>query len=84
MENEKKINTVELKDTEMVISISEYEKMQKELAHALEKVSLSEQIRHDTYREMTELRLKMEKAENENYLLKNGINNFIKAIGGNN
>lgn len=83
-DNEMEVFNAKVNKDEMIISIEEYEKMKKELACALEKVSLFEQIRHDTYREMSELRLKMEKAENENYLLRNGITNFIKAIGGNN
>lgn len=67
---------------EMVITIAEYEEMKKELENLREKATVSERIRHDLYNEITELKLNVEKLEQENYLLKNGIANFVKGMGG--
>lgn len=71
-------------EDEMVIAIEEYEEMKKELDNARGKEALSDRIRHDLYNEVAELKLKVEKLEKENYLLKNGITNFVKVMGGKN
>lgn len=69
---------------EMVIAIIEYEEMKKELDNARGKAALSDRIRHDLYNEIAELKSKVEKLEKENHLLKNGITNFVKVMGGKN
>lgn len=69
---------------EMVIAIAEYEEMKKELDNVRGKEALSDRIRHDLYNEVAELKSKVEKLEKENHLLKNGITNFVKVMGGKN
>nr|DAO95516.1 MAG TPA: hypothetical protein [Caudoviricetes sp.] len=83
MENEKKINTVELKDTEMVIEIEKYENMKREIKYLKEKEDQQFNLRQTIREENLELRSKNSKLEKEVQALWKGIIKFVKYFGGN-
>lgn len=59
-------------------------KTEKELEDSKGKTAMSERIRHNLYNEVAELKTAVERLEKENHLLKNGITNFVKIMGGKN
>ena len=73
--NEKELFNARVKEDEMIISINEYNEMK---AH----LKWQEACISNRSNEFRELKIELEKANEENTKLKNGIINFVKCIGG--
>jgi hypothetical protein len=73
-DNEKELFNARVKEDEMIISINEYNEMK---AH----LKWQEACINNRSNEFRELKIELEKANEENTKLKNGIINFVKCIG---
>ena len=71
-----------LTEDEMIITISEYEEMKKQIEKAKQYEEFNCKIRNDLRDENEKIKDKVRILEQENIKLKRGLVNFIKGLGG--
>lgn len=81
-DNEKEVFNARVNEDEMIITISEYEEMKKQITSMEEKREFESKIRSNLRMENEDLKTELETISKENEKLKNGIINFIKGLGG--
>lgn len=81
-DNEKEVFNARVNEDEMIITISEYEEMKKQITSMEEKTEFESKIRSNLRMENEDLKTELETISKENKRLKNGIINFIKGLGG--
>lgn len=81
-DNEKEVFNARVNEDEMIITISEYEEMKKQITSMEEKTEFESKIRSNLRMENEDLKTELETISKENERLKNGIINFIKGLGG--
>lgn len=81
-DNEKEVFNARVNEDEMIITISEYEEMKKQITSMKEKTEFESKIRSNLRMENEDLKTELETISKENKRLKNGIINFIKGLGG--
>lgn len=81
-DNEKEVFNARVNEDEMIITISEYEEMKKQITSMEEKTEFESKMRSNLRMENEDLKTELETISKENKRLKNGIINFIKGLGG--
>lgn len=80
--DESEVFNARINEDEMIISIEEYKSMKKSLEYYKCQENEQSNFRQIIIKENSELKLQLEKLEKENIIIKRGIINFIKGLGG--